>query len=61
MNEKRIPDAAAAFREALERLRLARFRHESEASLNACHEEVQERLEAIIRQTRPRAVRTFRN
>jgi len=61
MDEKRMPDAVVAFREALERLRLARFRHESDASLDLCHQEVQVRLEAIIRQTRPRSLRTLRS
>ena len=54
-------DPVVALREALERLRVARSTHESAARLDAYNREVQLRLEAVIRQTRPRAVKTFRN
>ena len=54
-------DPVVALREALERLRMARSTHESAARLDAYDREVQLRLEAVIRQTRPRAVKTFRN
>ena len=61
MDDVTMLDPVVALREALERLRMARSQHESDARLSAYNREVQVRLEAVIRQTRPRSVRTFRH
>ena len=61
MDDTMMLDPVVALREALERLRVARSAHESDARLDAYNREVQLRLEAVIRQTRPRVVKTFRN
>jgi len=61
MDDVTTHEPVAALREALERLRIARSQHEPDARLDAYDREVQLRLEAVIRQTRPRSVRSFRH
>ena len=61
MDDMTMLDPVVALREALERLRLARSQHVSDARVDAYSREVQMRLEAVIRQTRPRSVRTLRH
>ena len=58
MNDVRTPDPVVALRQAMEQLRLARAQHESDSRLSECSREVQLHLEEVIRQTRPRSVRT---
>jgi len=61
MNDVRTPDPVVALRQAMEQLRLARAQHESDSRLSECSREVQLHLEEVIRQTRPRSVRTLRH
>jgi hypothetical protein len=61
MDEMTMHEPVAALREALDRLRTARSQQVSDVRLDAYNREVQMRLEAVIRQTRPRSVRTFRH